>query len=128
MAKCYYCGGAGCSQCRKMTKSSYGADAVTKAPSPNGANKPIEAAGKKSISDELRKELEKAIARRAAPKKKLYGWISQQHSRHSPSVVYGRPDGSEVKVSFVTYSPVHHGTGWTDCQCIGEVTEYIRHA
>jgi len=103
--------------------SSYGADAVAKTPSPNEVKPPVVAAKLTAILRELQEELSERIAK---PKEKLYGWVSNQSNRHSSTVVYRRPNGSEVEVSFVSYNPTHHGTCWTDCLCIGEVTEFVR--
>jgi len=117
MAKCYYCGGAGCSQCRKMTKSSYGADAVAKAPSPNGASKP----GTKTLYELAEKVL-------AKQKEIKHAWRSQQAARISRQVVYRGVDGSEVVCTFIGRSATESGTAWKDAVYVGEVTEYIRHA
>ena len=131
MAKCYFCAGAGCSECRKSMKSYYepGAIAKAKPPSPNEVKPPV--AARQSVvaqqiarSEKFVKELCDAAA--AKPKEKLYGWVSQKSLRQSKGVVYRRPDGSEVLVSCVSRDPDHHGTYWTDCQCIGEVTDYVR--
>lgn len=128
MAKCYYCAGAGCSQCRKITSSSYGADALPQAPSPNGKNPCAEVKVSTVLgrSTEIYQEPKKHQEPKTPPKEKHYGWVSRQHMRHCRTVVYRHIDGSEVEVSFVTLSPTHHGTGWTDCKCIGEVTDFIR--
>lgn len=129
MAKCYYCTN-GCSECRKITSSSYGADALPQAPSPNGKNPCAEvkasAVLRSRSAEEIYQELKKHHESKTPPKEKNYGWVSAQSNRHTRPVVYRHIDGSEVEVSFVTLSPIHHGTGWTDCKCIGEVTDYIR--
>lgn len=139
MAKCYYCGGAGCSQCRKMTKSSYGADAVAKAPSPNGEKIPVTKVkeldlstdsykfGRKVSSKEYRSIFEEIEAKVRADQKKIkYAWYSKKAARQNGTVIYRRPDGSEVEVSSVSDDPTKHGLGWDDVEYIGEVTEFVR--
>lgn len=131
--KCYYCGGSGCSYCQKMTTSSYGEieqeranAAASKPPSPNGTDTKVTSKlvpPRKETALEILNRMKKEAA--AKPKEKLYGFTSKQAGLH---VIYRRPDGSEVALSFVGSSPDSYktGTGWTDAICIGEVTEYVR--
>lgn len=135
MAKCYYCGGAGCSQCRKMTTSSYGADALPQDPSPNGKNPCAEVSEIDTIkagliahaTDRIKEIYGKAqAAQQKKQKETLYGWVSKRAFQFHRGSIYSRPDGSEVLVSFVNRDPINHDTGWKDCKCIGEVVDWIR--
>lgn len=135
MAKCYYCGGAGCSQCRKVTSSSYGADAVAKTPSPNGLKILFEETDKVEKGrtfPPLKDVLKKFIPRVKDPtiKKKKYGFTSKQAMKINGGSIYSRPDGSEVLVAFVGDDPHSYDgkTGFTDIVCIGEVVDWIRKA
>ena len=109
--------------------SSYGAEALPKAPSPNGKNPCVEVKASTVLrsrsAEEIYQELKKPQPK-TPPEEKSYGWVSAQSNRHTRTVVYRHINGSEVEVSFVARSPIHHGTGWTDCKCIGEVTDFIR--
>lgn len=140
MARCYYCGGPGCSQCKKMTTSSYGEieaaraetarpkTEVSTAPSPSGIKLLFEESDilEKGRTEPPLKDLLKKILPSAKPKEKLYGWYSKQAMRFQKGSFYSRPDGSEVLITCVTRDPNNHGTGWTDIQCIGEVVDWIR--
>jgi hypothetical protein len=124
MSKCYYCNGTDkfCVECKRAA-----AKAAT--PSPNGKNPcaevKVSTVLRSRSAEEIYQELKKSQPE-TPPKEKLYGWVSWQHQRHCQTVIYRHIDGSEVEISFVTLSPTHHGTGWTDCKCIGEVTDFIR--
>lgn len=131
MVKCYYCGGSGCSQCKKMTTSSYGEieQAQAKAqnnqptPSPNGGKVVSKTVGK-SVDQIVKEAIERAKAR---PKKRMFGWVSNEHDRAGfRKVVYRHVHGHEIKVSWIQENCHTNETGWKDGKCIGEVTEYLR--
>ena len=60
--------------------------------------------------------------------KKKYGWVSQQAFDSGVNgVIYKTPDGDTVEIFKYTDSPenkVHNG--WSDLECIGEVTQFVR--
>ena len=57
---------------------------------------------------------------------KKYGWISVQSiDAGNDGFFYERTDGSQIEVCEITDNPNKHNSGWTDMECIGEVTKFI---
>lgn len=60
-------------------------------------------------------------------KEKVYGWFSREAFNSGITHHwYSVPSGHEVLVTCVNNSSTDSQTGWTDIQCVGEVTAYVR--
>lgn len=56
-----------------------------------------------------------------------HGWYSKKMSGQSRGTSFYRtPDGGEIEVTNVNYSPTEPSTGWDDDTYVGEVTEWLR--
>lgn len=56
----------------------------------------------------------------------LYAVYSAQQAKLIGTVIYQRPDGSEVEVTTVNSIRNDPGNKWADKQDLGEVTRFIR--
>ena len=58
--------------------------------------------------------------------KKKYGWISAKSiDAGNNGFIYEKPDGSQIEICKITDDPNKTTSGWTDIECIGEVTKWI---